>query len=112
MTSTRTLRTALLVTGLVAVVVLGLAACAPGANDSTGVGGPDVAGFWLGLWQGLISPITFLLSLFNPDVNIYEVHNNGGWYNFGFMLGVSAVFSGAGGGGAARSRSSRRRRPV
>ena len=112
MTSTRTLRTALLVTGLVAVVVLGLAACAPGANDSAGVGDPDVAGFWLGLWQGLISPITFLLSLFNPDVNIYEVHNNGGWYNFGFMLGVSAVFSGAGGGGAARSRSSRRRRPV
>jgi hypothetical protein len=25
---------------------------------------------------------------------IYEVLNNGGWYNFGFMVGVSAFFSG------------------
>jgi hypothetical protein len=41
-------------------------------------------------------------------VNIYDVHNNGNWYNFGFMLGVSAVFSGAGrSGAAARRRPSR-----
>ena len=52
---------------------------------------PDAAGFWLGLWQGLISPITFLISLFNNDVNVYEVNNNGNWYDFGFMLGVAIV---------------------
>ena len=55
---------------------------------------PDAAGFWLGLWQGLISPITFLISLFDNDVNVYEVNNNGNWYDFGFMLGVATVFSG------------------
>ncbi|WP_242511426.1 hypothetical protein [Pengzhenrongella frigida] len=97
----------LLVAGVCGLALLGLAGCAAGPNDSVGVGNPDVAGFWLGLWQGLISPITFLVSLFNSDVNIYEVHNNGNWYNFGFMLGVSAVFSGGAGSGAAASRRSR-----
>jgi len=83
-----------------------LAGCAPGPNDSvnsanaTGV----VAGFWRGLWNGVISPITFIISLFNRKVQIYEVHNNGGWYNFGFLLGVMAVF---GGGGAGARRSNR-----
>ena len=67
-------------------------------------GHPDAAGFWLGLWQGLISPITFLISLFNNHVNIYEVNNNGNWYNFGFMVGASIVFGSGPGAGARRRR--------
>jgi len=39
--------------------------------------GGSVAGFWLGLWHGLIAPITFVISLFSDNVNFYEVHNNG-----------------------------------
>ena len=73
------------------VVVLGvlmLSACTAGPNEMVDTG-PDPAGFWLGLWQGLISPITFLISLFTSDVNIYEVQNNGNWYDFGFMLGLA-----------------------
>jgi len=91
-------------------VVLALAACAAGANTVAQANQPDAAGFWLGLWQGLISPITFLISLFNDHVNIYEVNNNGNWYNFGFMLGVAFVFSGPAGSSRAvprRARSSR-----
>lgn len=84
---------------LVAVGLL-VAGCAAGANPAEGQG-PGAAGFWLGLWQGLISPITFLVSLFNDDVSIYEVHNDGNWYDFGFMLGVSIAFSGAGRSSAA-----------
>ncbi|HWD47396.1 MAG TPA: hypothetical protein VHM23_27405 [Actinomycetota bacterium] len=83
------LRTALLAVGM-AVGGLVLAACAPGANDVAGAGEP--AGFWLGLWHGIITPVTFIISLFNDNVNIYEVHNNGNWYNFGFVLGLSVVF--------------------
>ena len=95
--------------GTVAVLgaVLVLAACAPGGNDvaNTVAQGGDLAGFWHGLWQGFISPFTFVISLFTDSVGIYEVHNNGGWYDFGFMIGVSAFFGGvAGGGGAARKR--------
>jgi hypothetical protein len=71
---------------------------------------PDAAGFWLGLWQGLISPITFVISLFNEEVNIYEVNNNGNWYDFGFMLGVAIAFSGPAGCGGTVSRRSRSRR--
>jgi hypothetical protein len=56
----------------------------------------SVAGFWRSLWQGLIVPFTFLISLFNNDINIYEVHNNGGFYNFGFVLGVAILFGGGG----------------
>ena len=34
------------------------------------------------------------ISLFTDHVSIYEVHNDGNWYDFGVMIGVSAVFSG------------------
>src|SRR5215204_2867882 len=85
--------------------VLVLAACAAGANTVAHANQPDAAGFWLGLWQGLISPITFLISLFNDEVNNY-----GNWYNFGFMLGVAVVFSGPAGSSRAVPRRARSRR--
>jgi hypothetical protein len=94
------------VAGLALLVAL-LAGCAAGPNSAAGQG-PDDAGFWLGLWQGLIAPITFVVSLFNDSVGIYEVHNNGGWYDFGFLIGVMIFFSGGGAGAGGRSRSSRR----
>jgi hypothetical protein len=33
---------------------------------------------------------------------MYEVHNSGGWYNFGFLLGMMIILGGGGGGAAAR----------
>jgi hypothetical protein len=93
---------------VVVLAVLMLSACAAGPNEMVDTG-PDPAGFWLGLWQGLISPVTFLISLFTPDVNIYEVQNNGNWYDFGFMLGVVMAFGGGTGGGTASARRYRRR---
>ena len=74
------------------VLVLVLSACVAGANPE--VGAPPAAGFLLGLWHGLISPITFLVSLFNDKVSIYEVHNDGNWYDFGFVLGAGILFGG------------------
>lgn len=65
------------------------------------------AGFWAGLWHGLILAVTFVISLFSDNVTIYEAHNSGGWYNFGFVLGVLAVASN---GGRATCHSRRRRR--
>lgn len=77
--------------GVTAVgALLLLAACAAGPNELVDTG-PDPAGFWLGLWQGLISPIIFIVSLFTTKVNIYEVQNNGNWYDAGFMLGLVEV---------------------
>ena len=88
------------------LITFTLSACAPAPNELAKT--PDeegnIAGFWRGLWHGLISPFAFIVSLFSENVGIYEVHNNGGWYNFGFMLGVSIFFGGSGGGAARRRR--------
>lgn len=83
-----------------------LAGCAAGPNELTGTPDKDgvVAGFWRGWWHGFISPVTFIVSLFSPNVRVYEVHNNGGWYNFGFFLGCAAIFGGGAGGGAGARR--------
>ncbi len=74
------------------VVLLGvaLAACAAGPNGlvHTANGAGHIAGYWRGVWHGIIAPCTFVISLFTDDVRIYEVHNNGGWYDFGFGTGV------------------------
>jgi hypothetical protein len=78
------------------VLLLVTLSCAPGPNklarsaDSRG----EVAGFWLGIWHGLIAPITFIISLFSEKVSLYEVHNSGGWYDFGFVLGAGLFLSG------------------
>jgi hypothetical protein len=55
--------------------------------------GAPPAGFLGGLWHGLIAPITFFISLFVSGVSVYETHNNGRWYEFGFILGIGG-FSG------------------
>ena len=83
-------------------VIFLLDGCAAGANPVADGGiGP---GFWLGLWQGFIAPIAFVVSLFNHAVGIYEVHNSGAWYDFGFLVGLSVFFSGpAGAHGRARA---------
>jgi len=54
----------------------------------------EIAGFWRGLWHGLIAPIAFIVSLFKDDVGVYEAHNNGKWYNFGFISGLSISLGG------------------
>jgi hypothetical protein len=55
---------------------------------------PDVPGFWLGVWHGFIFPVAWVISLFDPAVAIYAVPNNGGWYDFGYFVGI--VFLGVG----------------
>lgn len=96
---------------VVAVSVAGVAGCAAGpATDATSGGALD--GFWQGLWHGLISPITFVVSLFTDSVAIYQVRNNGNWYDAGFMLGVSTVFSGSARSGARAQGRRQRRRTV
>jgi hypothetical protein len=75
---------AYLVLQIILIVIIGfpqevnIQACATG----------DVKGFWFGLWEGWIMIISFIVSLFNNDVTIYSINNNGGWYNFGFVLGA------------------------
>ena len=88
---------------LVLVLVVG---CAAGPNELVKTEDDEgrVAGFWRGLWHGIIAPLTFIISLFSDNVHFYEVHNNGGWYDFGFVLGAGILFGGGGAGAASRRR--------
>ena len=94
----------------VLLLILIFAGCAPGPNilaDQPNEEG-EVAGFWMGLWHGFASPVMFIISLFNKSVEVFEVHNNGGWYTFGFLLGASVILGGGGGGAASGARRRRR----
>jgi hypothetical protein len=95
-----------LVLAILAAIVLLVSACVPGPNELADLpdGDGEVAGFWQGLWHGIIAPVTFVISLFSESVEMYEVHNSGGWYNFGYLFGL-VIILGGGGGGAASKRS-------
>jgi len=69
-----------------------LAACATQAQSAVT---PAAPGFLLGLWHGFIFPVAWILSLFMPDVAVYAVPNNGGWYDFGYFLGIVVFGVGA-----------------
>lgn len=72
---------------------LALAACAATqASDAVASGTP---GFWLGLWHGFIFPVAWIVSLFVTKVAVYAVPNNGGWYDFGYFLGIVVFGVGA-----------------
>jgi hypothetical protein len=75
----------------------------PGVTLQINVPGPNplvntadahdrVAGILLGIWHGIISPVPLVVSYFNPNMQMYEVHNDGSQYNLGFLLGVAIVF--------------------
>lgn len=96
----------------VAILLILVTGCAPGTDIEVNVPsttiqlttpGPNpqlnepdansrIAGFGLGLWHGLIAPVTLVGSFFNENMQMYEVHNNGNQYNLGFLLGVALVF--------------------
>jgi hypothetical protein len=61
-------RTSLLIA--LVLLVITLVACAAGPNELAGTRDEEgeVAGFWLGLWHGFITPFTFVISLFSHSV--------------------------------------------
>ncbi len=78
----------LAVAGLAALFML--AACAERPMGHTG----DPA-FVRGLIDGIVAPISFVISLFSNTVRMYQFPNVGRWYDFGFLIGLS--FWGSGG---------------
>lgn len=63
------------------------------------MGAPSDPAFVQGLIDGLIAPISFVLSLFSDEIRMYAFPNIGRWYDFGFLAGLSVW-----GGGAASTR--------
>ena len=87
-------RTHILVLLIMSLMMMTACVAGPNLAENTRKEDGKVAGFWQGLWHGIISPITFIISLFSENVHFYEVHNNGGWYNFGFVLGAGILAGG------------------
>lgn len=71
-----------------------LSACAS-QLDAGVASGPEVPGFWWGLWHGFVFPFAWIGSLFDPDIAVYAVPNTGGWYDFGFFLGITVLGGGS-----------------
>lgn len=83
---------------------LALAACAtqvPSAIDQS----PSAPGFVWGLLHGFIFPFAWIGSLFSDRIAVYAVPNNGGWYDFGYFIGITVL-----GGGSFFGHSKTRRR--
>jgi hypothetical protein len=66
----------------------------PGPNPSVNTPNlhGNVDGILPGIWHGVISPVTLVMSFFNKNVQMYEVHNDGSQYNLGFLIGLAIVF--------------------
>ena len=76
---------------IVFLLLLQLTSCAAGDAQFTT---DSLAGFWYGLWHGIISFISMIIHVFNDNVMVYEINNTGGWYDFGFLLGVISIWGG------------------
>jgi hypothetical protein len=75
------------------LIILAVTILLAGCADTEMISGcltDYVYGFWSGLWHGYISIIAFIGSLFSDVISIYAVNNSGGWYDFGFLLGIGA----------------------
>jgi hypothetical protein len=80
---------------VLAVLAVGLVVAAGCAAGDARFSAEAPAGFWAGLWHGMISFITLVIGIFSDNVAVYEVDNTGGWYDFGFLLGVAGVWGGS-----------------
>jgi len=76
---------------ILTLLMLIVAGCTAGGMTYT-VESP--AGFWAGLWHGIISIITLIVHIFDSSIRVYEVNNTGGWYDFGFLLGAIGIWGG------------------
>ena len=77
--------------GAASLAFLALAACA-----TRPMGTHSDPSFLRGLIDGLLAPITFVLSWFSNTIRMYAFPNVGRLYDFGFLIGLSLW----GGGGS------------
>jgi len=80
---------------LIATLTFALSLTACAATEAATAVAPGAPGFLLGLWHGFIFPVAWIVSLFTDQVAIYAVPNNGGWYDFGYFLGIVVFGVGA-----------------
>ena len=78
---------------VVSLLLITLTACI--AKQSGAAINPNGPGFLAGVGHGFIFPVAWIVSLFTDQIAVYAVPNNGGWYNFGYFIGVCVLGVGA-----------------
>ena len=68
------------------MLVFLLSACATQTYIET----DDAPGFWSGIWHGFIVFFSLIGHIFDNEIRIYAYPNSGGWYDFGFFLGLGS----------------------
>lgn len=72
-----------------AYLVVGIVYLAADWYPSAASDGHD--GFWWGMLHAYYFTWTFIFSLFEDGVTLYQVSNNGNWYDFGFWMGIMVI---------------------
>ena len=75
---------------LLLITLITVAGCMPGDGSRTA---EEPAGFFWGVWHGLIAPISLIWGLFNSEIRLYEPLNSGWAYDLGFYITVVGGFS-------------------
>ncbi|HEU4957292.1 MAG TPA: hypothetical protein VFT40_06670 [Sphingomicrobium sp.] len=82
-------------TRLFVLVAMALTVAACVAKQSMSAVNPAAPGFLEGVWHGFIFPVAWIVSLFTDQIAVYQVPNNGGWYDFGYFVGICFLGVGA-----------------
>ena len=85
---------------IITIILITLTGCVPGDGTRTY---SKPAGFFWGILHGWLAPFSLIIGIFNKHIRVYEVMNNGWWYDFGFYI---AVISGIGGVSLTRKKKS------
>lgn len=78
---------------LIGMVVILFASCASSEVIEGCVDVEAQEGFIFGVFHGFFAPLAFIWSIFSDDMAMYAINNSGGWYDFGFLVGIGG-FSG------------------
>ncbi|QEN06752.1 hypothetical protein EXM22_01620 [Oceanispirochaeta crateris] len=81
-------------TGIVVLLILTLVmltGCLPGDGRASEV---SPANFLWGIWHGWMAPLSLIVSIFAKNIRLYEIHNTGIWYDFGFYMAILGGFGG------------------
>jgi len=57
----------------------------------------DPPAFFMGFWHGLVAPLALIAHIFDSSIRVYAFPNSGGWYDFGFLLGIGGLSIGGAG---------------
>jgi len=82
----------LVVLALILILTFGLlSACMPNPTEASSL---QPSGFFKGVWHGWIAPLSLIVGFFDDATRVYDPHNTGWWYDFGFYMAIISGFGG------------------